>query len=45
VYKRQVRDITVKEPDIEATIRRIYEGGLLRTDGEVAASTGPVAGR
>ena len=25
-----VRDITVKEPDIEATIRRIYEGGLLR---------------
>ncbi|CAM4397191.1 ATP-binding cassette domain-containing protein [Deinococcus marmoris] len=25
-----VRDITVREPDIEATIRRIYEGGLLR---------------
>lgn len=25
-----VRDITVKEPDIEATIRRIYEGGLLK---------------
>lgn len=25
-----VRDITVKEPEIEATIRRIYEGGLLR---------------
>jgi ABC-2 type transport system ATP-binding protein len=25
-----VRDITVKEPDIEATIRRIYEGGLLQ---------------
>ena len=25
-----VRDITVKEPDIEATVRRIYEGGLLR---------------
>ncbi|MBZ9714340.1 ABC transporter ATP-binding protein [Deinococcus multiflagellatus] len=25
-----VRDLTVKEPDIEATIRRIYEGGLLR---------------
>ena len=24
-----VRDITVKEPDIEATIRRIYEGKLL----------------
>lgn len=26
-----VRDITVREPDIEATIRRIYEGGLLHT--------------
>ncbi|PNY82327.1 ABC transporter ATP-binding protein [Deinococcus koreensis] len=26
-----VRDITVKEPDIEATVRRIYEGGLLRS--------------
>ncbi|UBV43418.1 ATP-binding cassette domain-containing protein [Deinococcus taeanensis] len=25
-----VRDLTVREPDIEATIRRIYEGGLLR---------------
>jgi ABC-2 type transport system ATP-binding protein len=25
-----VRDVTVREPDIEATIRRIYEGGLLR---------------
>lgn len=25
-----VRDITVKEPEIEATIRRIYEGNLLR---------------
>lgn len=24
-----VRDVTVREPDIEATIRRIYEGGLL----------------
>lgn len=24
-----VRDITVREPDVEATIRRIYEGGLL----------------
>lgn len=25
-----VRDVAVREPDIEATIRRIYEGGLLR---------------
>lgn len=25
-----VRDVTVREPDIEATVRRIYEGGLLR---------------
>ncbi|MXV20664.1 ABC transporter ATP-binding protein [Deinococcus xianganensis] len=25
-----VRDLTVREPDIEATIRRIYEGDLLR---------------
>ncbi|WP_034385148.1 ATP-binding cassette domain-containing protein [Deinococcus sp. YIM 77859] len=25
-----VRDITVREPDIEATIRRIYEGNLLQ---------------
>ncbi|MVN88394.1 ATP-binding cassette domain-containing protein [Deinococcus sp. HMF7620] len=25
-----VRDLTVQEPNIEATIRRIYEGGLLR---------------
>lgn len=25
-----VRDLAVKEPDIEATIRRIYEGNLLR---------------
>ncbi|HEX8393557.1 MAG TPA: ATP-binding cassette domain-containing protein [Longimicrobium sp.] len=28
-----VRDIEVREPDVEATIRRIYEDGLLRTDG------------
>ena len=28
-----VRDITVKEPDIEATVRRIYEGNLLRPGG------------
>ncbi len=26
-----VRDITVREPEIEATVRRIYEGGLLRS--------------
>ncbi|GAA5533223.1 ATP-binding cassette domain-containing protein [Deinococcus aluminii] len=26
-----VRDVTVREPDIEATIRRIYEGNLLGT--------------
>lgn len=25
-----VRDVAVREPDIETTIRRIYEGGLLR---------------
>lgn len=25
-----VRDVTVREPEIEATVRRIYEGGLLR---------------
>lgn len=31
-----VRDLTVKEPDIESTIRRIYEGGLLR--GRVGAA-------
>lgn len=31
-----VRDITVKEPDIEATIRRIYEGGLLRQAGHIS---------
>ncbi len=39
-----VRDITVKEPDIEATVRRIYEGGLLR-DGECGGdeATGPQA--
>ncbi len=29
--RRAVRDLSVQEPDIEATIRSIYEGGLLRT--------------
>lgn len=28
-----VRDITVKEPDVEATVRRIYEGNLLSGEG------------
>ncbi|WP_394649719.1 ATP-binding cassette domain-containing protein [uncultured Deinococcus sp.] len=33
-----VRDLTVREPDIEATVRRIYEGGLLRrTVGQAGA--------
>lgn len=32
-----VRDIAVKEPEIEATIRRIYEGDLLRSSSANAA--------
>jgi ABC-2 type transport system ATP-binding protein len=33
-----VRDVTVREPDIEATIRRIYEGGLLRPGAAAGSS-------
>lgn len=30
----RIRDLEVREPDIEATVRRIYEEGLLEPEGD-----------
>ena len=38
----RLRDVALRDPEIEDIIRRIYEQGLLASEAEVSATTGPV---